>query len=111
MAAAVVVGGYQLCTAPAANAQAQVPGIQAPVVADIPDQKLDAAATAMVGVDRVQQEYREKLKGIAEEANKAAEKAVTDQGLSVDEFKTIIVAAQTNPDLRKKIVGRLPNNE
>ncbi len=111
MVAALVAGGHQLCTATAANAQAQLPGIQAPVVSDIPDQKLDAVVTALVAVDRVQQEYREKLKGIAEEANNAAEKAVTDQGLSVDEFKSIIVAAQNNPDVRKRIVGRLPNNE
>jgi len=110
MVAALLAGG-QLCVAAGANAQAQLQQIQAPVVADIPDQKLNAAATALLQVTRVQQEYQEQQKRMAEDANRAAEKAVTDQGLSVDEFKTIIVAAQSDPEVRKKILQRMPRSE
>jgi hypothetical protein len=110
MMAALVAGG-QLCIASTANAQAQSPEIQSPVAPQIPDHKLDAAATAMMEVNRLQPEYQEQVKRIAEDANKAVEKAVTDRGLSVDEFKTIIVAAQNDPDVRKKLLQHLPKNE
>jgi hypothetical protein len=110
MVAALLATG-QLCAAATASAQDQLPGTQAPVVADIPDQKLNAAATALMLVNQVQQQYQEQQQRMAEDANRAAEKAVTDQGLSVDEFKTIIVAAQNDPDVRKKILQRMPRSE
>ncbi|WP_395714707.1 DUF4168 domain-containing protein [Reyranella sp.] len=34
-------------------------------------------------------------------------KAVTDQGLSVDEFTTIMEVAQKDPDVREKLMKRL----
>ena len=34
-------------------------------------------------------------------------KAVTDQGLSVEEYNSILVVAQNNPEVRKKIVERM----
>ena len=111
MLATLLTAGQQLCIASTGNAQAQFPEAQQPTVADIPDQKLDAAATALVTVDRVQKQYQEQLRRIAEDAKKAAEKAVTDQGLSVDEFETIMVAAKHNPDVRQKLVRRLPSIE
>jgi Domain of unknown function (DUF4168) len=44
---------------------------------------------------------------IAEEGNKAMEKAITDQGLSVEEYTAILNAAQNDPDVGDKLVQRL----
>ena len=62
----------------------------------------------------VKQEYQQRIAAaapaeqerLAGEANGALEKA-TDQGLSVEEFNTILVVAQNNPDVREKIRQRL----
>jgi hypothetical protein len=42
-----------------------------------------------------------------DEANKALVKAVTDQGLSVEEYTSIMVVAQNDPAVRQKIVQRM----
>jgi hypothetical protein len=47
---------------------------------------------------------------IAEEAVNALAKAVTDHGLSVDEYTSILEVAQTNPEVREKIRQRLPSS-
>ncbi len=41
------------------------------------------------------------------EANTAITKAVTDQGLSVDEYMTIMKVAQNDPVVRDKLLKRL----
>jgi hypothetical protein len=41
------------------------------------------------------------------EASNALQKAVTDQGLSVDEYNTIVKTAQNDPALREKLRQRL----
>jgi len=63
----------------------------------------------------VKQDYQQRIataapsdkQRIAEEAGDALEKAVTDQGLSVDEFNKIIVVAQNDPAVLEKIRQRL----
>jgi hypothetical protein len=47
---------------------------------------------------------------IAEQAKKALVKAVTDQGLSIGEYATILKAAQDDPDVRAKILRRLDHS-
>jgi hypothetical protein len=102
---------------PPANAQVQP---QAPSAADqaenIPDQKLDAAAAAIERMAGIKQDYQSRIQKepssaeqdrLVEEGNNAMEKAVTDQGLSVDEYDSILVVAQNNPTVRDKIVQRL----
>jgi hypothetical protein len=42
------------------------------------------------------------------EANSALTRAVTDQGLSVEEYTAIMVIAQNDPQVREKILQRLP---
>lgn len=82
---------------------------------NISDQKLDATASAIVRVSDLQKNYQEKLAQTAPadrprvvaEANAALEKAVTDQGLSVEEYSTILETAQKDPSLRDKLVQRL----
>jgi hypothetical protein len=79
------------------------------------DHQLDAAAKAIRQVSVVKQSYADKLAAapssdkarIAGEANDALVKAVTDQGLSVDEYNAIIERARTDATLRQKLVARL----
>jgi len=76
--------------------------------ANIPDNKLDAAAAAAKNVSSLKSTFEQKLaqapvaekQRIAEEADGAMVKAVTDQGLSIDEFKTIMTLAQNDPVVR-----------
>jgi hypothetical protein len=63
---------------------------------DISDQKLDAAAAALKRIAGLQRDFQQQMA-----------KAVTDQGLSVDEYVEIIDAAKTNPAVREKILGRV----
>jgi len=96
--------------------QADIPQMQSPAPAtSIPDQKLDAAAAAMQRVASLKRDYLQLLEDaspddrprIVNEANNALEKAVTDQGLSVEEFATIVKTAQNDPQVRQKIVERM----
>jgi hypothetical protein len=125
---AVLTAGYILFV-PAANAQAQQTPQQSPPAsstapdatspatpsADIPDQKLDAAAKAVKGITALQNTYEQKLtqapqaeKGrIADEADSAMAKVVTDQGLSVEEYTNILQVAQNNPTVHQKLLDRL----
>jgi hypothetical protein len=102
---------------PQANAQAQspLPGLSDRSTA-IPDQKLDAAAAVRERVASLKKDYEEQMiaapvsdkKRIAAEAFSAFEKAVTDQGLSVDEYISILEVAQNDPAVGEKIHQRLP---
>lgn len=104
---------------PPASAQApSPPASPAPAApsAAIPDQKLDAAALALQKVVDLKQDYQRRIdaasepekQGIADEAKGALAKAVTDQGLSIEEYTAIIVIAQNDPQIRQKILQRLP---
>ncbi len=97
---------------PAANAQVQSssPGLseQPP---NITDQKLDAAAA----VASLKRDYQQRIavappadkERILNEAVNALAKAVTDQGLSVEEYVSFLVVAQNDPDVREKIRQRI----
>jgi len=109
---------------PAAYAQGQSP---TPSPADpsqsipdhsqsIPDHKLDATAKALDQIANVKESYTQQIEAtpndadkrrLVDEANKALVKAVTDQGLSVEEYTSIMVVAQNDPAVRQKIVQRL----
>jgi Domain of unknown function (DUF4168) len=121
LAAIVLTAAWQFWV-PAANAQEPnppSPGLVQPAP-DLSDSKLDAAAAALAQVATVKQDYQQRIeqaapgdKGrIADEANDALLKAVQDQGLTVDEYNSIIVVAQNDPDVRQKILKRLrPSTE
>jgi len=47
---------------------------------------------------------------LAEEENDALQKAVTDQGLSVDEYSSIIRIAEYDPAVRQKLAKRIPHS-
>ena len=101
---------------PAANAQVQLPspGLseQTP---NISDQKLDAAAAAIERVASLKQDYQQRIAAAApddkerilNEAVNALAKAITDQGLSVEEYDSILEVAQNDPDVREKIRQRI----
>ena len=98
---AMILTAAGLLFMPAASAQQQSPSgpsstMPSPTTAPtkIPDKKLDATAAA----------EKERVAG---EANAAILKAVTDQGLSIDEYTTILQVAQNDPVVRDKLLQRL----
>jgi len=101
----------------AQSPQAQSPEVQSPSPT-ISDQKLSAAAAAIGQVTTIRHSYESRIaeappsdqERLTGEANDALEKAVTDQGLSVDEYNTIIKTAQNNAAIRQKLAQRIPHS-
>lgn len=109
-----------LVFAPIANAQTSspaAPSTSAPTLssADIPDKKLDAAAAAAKKVVAVSDEYDKKIAQAPEadkprlkgEAKQATIRAVSGEGLSIDEYATIMRTAQNDPAVRDRLIRRL----
>ena len=100
---------------PQARPQAQSPQTQSLPTpspsAPISDEKLSAAAAAIGQVATIQRSYESRIASapssdkqrLTKEVNDALEKAVTDQGLSVDEYNGIIRTAQNDPTVREKL--------
>jgi hypothetical protein len=86
-----------------------------PTRSSISDQKLDQAAAAIARVDSVNKSYQQKLAQtppdqhdrVIEEADDALEKAVTDQGLSIDEYDTILETAQNDPAVQERLLQHM----
>ncbi len=117
---AMTLAAAGLLFMPAANAQQQPPSAPPatapkPAPTTIPDKKLDAAAAAVKQVSTVKGTFEQKLaqapaaekERLVDEANDAMKKAVTDQGLSIDEYATILEVAQNDPIVRGKLLQRL----
>ena len=111
-----------LLVMPAAQAQQQSPSGPSVTTPSppttptiIPDKKLDAAAAAVKKVTVIKNNYDQQLaqapvaeKGrLQGEAGDAMAKAVTDQGLSIEEYTTILTAAQKDPAVRDKLLQRM----
>jgi hypothetical protein len=83
--------------------------------ANVPDEKLDKAAAAIGHVVALKDTYTQRLQAapdaerrkIMDEAKNALEKAVTDQGLSVEEYSKILRVAEADSAVRDKIMQRL----
>jgi hypothetical protein len=117
--AAAVLAAAWLFPAPAARAQDQSPSPPAsphrPNPSAITDAKLDAAAAALQSVANVRQNYEQRIaqapaeekSRLADEGNAALAKAVTDQGLSVEEYSVILQVAQVDSAVRDKILQRI----
>lgn len=81
----------------------------------ISEDKLDAEAAAMQRVHRIQSDYQQQVAAaqpsdkqrIMDQANAQAEQAVKEQGLSVNEYQSILQVAQNDPVVRQKLVTRL----
>jgi hypothetical protein len=105
------------CCVHLANAQtpSQPPGRLEQTTKNISNQKLDATAAALEQVASLKEDYQQRIKAadpadrdrLAEEANDALVKAVTDKGLSVEEYTSILEEAENNPDVREKILQRM----
>ena len=107
---------------PQARPQAQspqTPSLQTPSPSTpISDEKQNAAAAAIGQVATIRQSDEGKIAAapssdkqrLAKEQNDALEKAVTDQGLSVDEYNSIIRTAQNDPTVREKLTQRIPHS-
>jgi hypothetical protein len=116
LAAAILTAGCYL-SIPTVNVLAQSPppgpSTSAP---DLSDQKLSATAAAMERVVSLQKNYRQRIaeaeapaekERIVAEANNELTKAVTEQGLSVDEYTSILDAARDDPEIRDKLLQRI----
>jgi uncharacterized protein DUF4168 len=102
IASAALIAAGHLSAVPA-NAQTAAPNSNAltsPGLSqsqpNITDQKLDKAAAALERIAGLQQDFR-----------KQVSKAVTDQGLSIDEYAEIMDVAQNDPQVRQKIMSRI----
>jgi uncharacterized protein DUF4168 len=114
-ATAVMLAWAPATTAQSGKPDTASPGATAPS-SNITDQKLDAAAAALQRVVSLQQQYRAKLaqtpdasdqQRLVAEANGELAKAVTDQGLSVEEYSSIMQVAQNDPEVRGKLLQRI----
>ena len=95
--------------------------MQGTAPAAISDQKIEAFAVAYLQVDKVRQDYAAKIgaekdavtkQKLQNEANKQMINAVEKSpDMSLDEYKTIITAAQTNPDVAKKVQDKLKTSD
>ncbi len=116
LVAAILTAGCYLST-PTVNVLAQSPprgpSTSAP---DLSDQKLSAVAVALARVANLQMDYRQRIakaeapaekERLVAEANNELTKAVTEQGLSVEEYESILGVAQDNPEIRSKILQRV----
>ena len=80
-----------------------------------PTRKLDAAAAAAKKVVALSDEYEKKIaqapaadkQRLTGEAKQATIKAVSDEGLSIDEYATIMRTAQNDPAVRDRLIRRL----
>jgi Domain of unknown function (DUF4168) len=114
VAGILTVGCY---STPTVNVLAQSPppgpSTSAP---DLSDQKLSAVAIALERVASLQMDYRQRIakaeapaekERLVVEANNELTKAVTEQGLSVEEYESILNVAQDNREIRNKILQRV----
>lgn len=121
---ATALAAIGLLIMPAAHGQQQsqspsspsMPGRPtAPTTTSIPDSKLDATAKAVKKISSVKDSYDQKLaqapaaekNKLADEADAAAKKAITEQWLSVEEYTTILEVAQSDTTVRDKLIQRL----
>ena len=104
---------------PSAQGQAPMQGQSGDngAAAPVSDQKIEAFAVAYLQVDKVRQEYSAKIGATKDEAAKQklqdeAMKQMVDtveasKDISVEEYSTILTAAQSDPALAKKVLEKI----
>ena len=85
--------------------------------APVSDQKIDAFAVAYLQVDKIRKEYSAKIGATTDEAAKQklqeeAKKQMVDtveasNDISVEEYSSILTAAQSDPALAKKVLEKI----
>jgi hypothetical protein len=112
----VPVANAQTSSAPGASGQsAKDQTTKKDLSVDVSDRKLDATAAALQRVVSLKADYQHRIESapagdrqrLAEEGSNALMKAVTDQGLSVEEYSSILTVAQNDSDVRQKILQRI----
>jgi len=87
---------------------------------DLSDQKLSAVAAALERVVTLQRDYRQRIpeteapadkERIVAEANNELTKAVTEQGLSVEEYTSILNVARDDAEIRGKILQHIHRSD
>jgi len=111
LAAAILTAGCCFATVNVL-AQSNPPGPSSPT-ADLSDQKLNAVAAALERVASLQNGYRQRIaeaetdaekERIVAEAHGEFTKAVTDQGLSLEEYASILDVARDDSEIRSKLL-------
>jgi regulator of protease activity HflC (stomatin/prohibitin superfamily) len=112
LVAAILTAGWYLFI-PTVNVLAQAPSPGPSISArDLSDQKLKAVAAALQRVASLRKDYEQRIveaeapaekERIVAEANKELPKAVTEQGLSVEEYSAILDAARDDPEVRDRL--------
>jgi hypothetical protein len=112
LAGAILTAGYGLCI-PTLNVLAQSPAPSASGP-NVSDQKLSAVAAALERIASLKKEYRQRIAEapadkdrIVAEAHGEFIKAVTDQGLSLEEYASILDMAQDCPEIRGNLLERI----
>lgn len=112
---ASVGAGWAQEAAPAAPApQTEAPAAATP---DLGEDKLKSFATAFLQVNKVTQQYQPQIAAAGtpedqqrlrqEAGEKMVEAVNASEGISVDEYNSIIQAAQANPELAQRINGHI----
>src|SRR5262249_17231270 len=118
LAAAILTAGCYL-SIPTGNVLAQSPG-PSTSAQDLSDQKLSAVAAAMGHIAGLQKGYRQRIaeaegpadrERIVADAHNEFTKAVTDQGISLEEYASILDMARDDPEIRDKILQRMRSSD
>jgi hypothetical protein len=111
---AVMASAFLYVPASFAQAQSQKPSAPA-ASSSIPEEKLDAAAAALVHATSIKESYDNRIAGaatqsakasLAKEADDEMAKAVIAQGLTVKEYASIMQVAQNDASVREKLLRR-----
>ena len=101
---------------PARSQPRQEPPSQSSGEKVVSDRKLDAVAAALPNVSNLQQKYEQRIAAattssakerLSREGSDAIEKAVTKEGLSVDEFNSILELAENDQNVRENLLRRI----
>jgi hypothetical protein len=85
---------------------------------DLSDQKLNAAAGVLKRIASLQEHYKQRIaeepsekERIVAEVHDEFTKAVTEEGLSVEEYASILDAARDDPKIEDEILKRLRSSD
>ena len=115
VAAILIAGCYLFTPAMSVLAQSPSPGPSSSAP-ELSDQKLNAAAAALERVASLQKGYRQRIadaetdaekERIVAEAHGEFTKAVTDQGLSLEQYASILDMARDDSGIRGKLLERI----
>ncbi len=85
-----------------------------PSSADISDDMVSKVGTAAVRVVEIRQDFTPRIvaahsqaerDGLEAEATTALVEAISEQGLSVDEYNEVVAAAQSDPELEQRLLS------